>query len=176
MISPSLITPGIAPRTVGSPISEIRIQGVTRVWRSSVSEISTSQFRKCATPRRQGFGEVCCFPGRSGIGSGQLWRTRLSAPRRRRRNPSFRGDLCSVTWSAHVGGQRPKFHYKVSQMGRVVVPDPMNLGKARRRVESMLREIWPEAPFSRLPNAGHVAQAEAHGTFVAMIKQFGNEN
>lgn len=52
----------------------------------------------------------------------------------------------------------------------------MDLGKARRRVESMLREIWPEAPFIILPNAGHYAQAEAHDTFVAMIKQFGNEN
>ena len=39
-------------------------------------------------------------------------------------------------------------------------------------VEAMLREIWPDAPFIRLPGVGHFAQEDAPGTVVAMIEQF----
>ncbi len=38
--------------------------------------------------------------------------------------------------------------------------------------EGMLREVWPDAPFVKLPGVGHFAQEDAPGTLVAMIEQF----
>jgi pimeloyl-ACP methyl ester carboxylesterase len=36
----------------------------------------------------------------------------------------------------------------------------------------MLREIWSDAPFIRLPGVGHFAQEDAPETLVVMIPQF----
>jgi pimeloyl-ACP methyl ester carboxylesterase len=38
--------------------------------------------------------------------------------------------------------------------------------------KGMFREIWPDAPFIKLPNVSHYAQEDAPETLVAMIEQF----